>query len=177
MSKPTDCMNDKCENLKIRGNAPEGEIGTCWYECDMDCENSKDCPMGVLISEFKQQKPKYTINDSGSRQQFSTGMVRDDQDKIRYDLIPLFMLDRFAEHLTKGAKKYSPRNWQKAETKEEMERFIASSYRHFFAYMSGEETEDHFSAIIFNLCGCEMVRAKLRGETIAISPISDIIDV
>ena len=88
-------------------------------------------------------------------------MVRDNCEKIRYDLIPLFMLDRFAEHLTKGAKKYSPRNWQKAETKEELSRFIASAYRHFIQYMESETEEDHFSAIIFNLCGAELVKEKL----------------
>ena len=116
---------------------------------------------------------QFKILDSGERKVFLTGMQRDSSEKIRYDLIPLFMLDRFAEHLTKGAKKYSPRNWQKAETKEEMERFIASAYRHFFAYMSGEEEEDHFSAIFFNLCGIEMVHAKLRGETIKLTPMED----
>ena len=121
-------------------------------------------------------KSDFVIKDSGQRKVFSTGMQRDSAEKIRYDLIPLFMLDRFAEHLTKGAKKYSPRNWQKAETKEELSRFVESAYRHFFAYMSGEEEEDHFSAIFFNLCGIEMVRAKLREEKIAISPISVIID-
>lgn len=121
-------------------------------------------------------KSEFKILDSGSRQQFSSGMVRDNDEKIRYDLIPLFMLDRFAEHLTKGAKKYSARNWQKAETKEELSRFVASAYRHFFAYMLGEETEDHFSAIIFNLCGIEMVRAKLRGEKIQVTPMGDILD-
>jgi hypothetical protein len=85
------------------------------------------------------------------------------------------MLDRFAEHLTKGAKKYSARNWQKAETKEELSRFIESAYRHFIQYMENETEEDHFSAVLFNLCGIEMVRAKLRGEKINLTPLEDIL--
>jgi len=126
-----------------------------------------------IMKAFKENK--FKILDSGQRKVFSTGMQRDSCEKIRYDLIPLFMLDRFAEHLTKGAKKYSPNNWHKAETKEEMERFIQSLGRHIMAYLKGEEEEDHFSAILFNLCGIEMVRAKLRGEKILMSPMSDIL--
>jgi hypothetical protein len=124
---------------------------------------------------MESKESKFIIKDSGQRKIFSTGMQRDSCDKIRYDLIPLFMLDRFAEHLTKGAAKYSPRNWQKAETKEEMERFIASAYRHFIQYMENETEEDHFSSILFNLCGIEMVRAKLRGEKISLTPLEDVL--
>ena len=104
---------------------------------------------------------KYIIKDSGQRKIFSTGMQRDSADKIRYDLIPLFMLDRFAEHLTKGAKKYSPNNWLRAETPEELDRFLQSLWRHFIAYLKGEDEEDAMSAIIFNLCGAELVKEKL----------------
>jgi hypothetical protein len=103
----------------------------------------------------------FTIKDSGKRQQFSTGMVRDSQEKVRYDLIPIWMLTRFAEHLTKGAKKYKPRNWQKASTPQELDRFIQSFWRHWVQYLEGEDSEDHFSAIIFNLCGMELVRQRL----------------
>ena len=106
-------------------------------------------------------KKEFEIKDSGKRQEFSTGMQRDSAEKIRYDLIPLFMLNRFAEHLTKGAKKYSPRNWELANTSEELDRFIASAWRHWIQLLEGEETEDHFSALIFNLCGIEMVKEKL----------------
>ena len=103
----------------------------------------------------------FKILDSGERKIFSTGMQRDSADKIRYDLIPLFMLDRFAEHLTKGAKKYSPNNWLRAETPEELDRFLQSLWRHFIAYLKGEDEEDAMSAIIFNLCGAEVVKEKL----------------
>ena len=103
----------------------------------------------------------FKINDSGKRKVFSTGMQRDSEDKIRYDLIPIEFLERFAEHLTKGAKKYSPNNWKKAETPEELDRFIQSLWRHMIAYVKGEEEEDHMAAITFNLCGAELVKEKL----------------
>lgn len=103
----------------------------------------------------------FTIKDSGKRQEYSTGMIRDSQEKIRYDLIPLFLLGRLAEHLTKGAKKYKPRNWEKASTPQELDRFIQSAWRHWLQLLVGLDDEDHFSALIFNLCGIEMVKAKL----------------
>jgi len=118
----------------------------------------------------------YTIKDSGKRQEFKTGMVRDSCEKIRYDLIPLFALDRWADHMTKGAKKYSARNWQKAETKEEMERFVASAYRHFMAWLSGENEEDAMAGVFFNMAGAEMVRAKLQKQKIKVTPMEEFLD-
>jgi len=103
----------------------------------------------------------YKIKDSKKRKVFSTGMVRDSEDKVLYSLVPLWMLDRFAEHLTKGAKKYKKRNWEKACTPEELDRFIDSAWRHWIQLLENEQTEDHFSALIFNLCGAEHVKSKL----------------
>ena len=103
----------------------------------------------------------YTIKDSGVRKQFKSGMIRDSEDKVLYSLIPLWMLDRFAEHLTKGAKKYKKRNWEKAETPQELDRFIDSAWRHWRALLAGEVEEDHFSALIFNLCGMEHTKKRI----------------
>jgi hypothetical protein len=103
----------------------------------------------------------YQIKDSGKRTTFSTGMQRDSEDKIRYDLIYMPMLTRWADHMTKGAKKYTARNWEKAETVEELDRFLASAFRHFVQWFLGEDDEDHASACWFNICGAEMVKTKL----------------
>ena len=105
--------------------------------------------------------PQYIIKDSKQRKKFASGMVRDSEDKIRYDLIYLPMLTRWAQHMTQGAKKYSSRNWEKAETVEELDRFLASSFRHFIQWFEGLEDEDHASACWFNICGAEMVKDKL----------------
>jgi dATP/dGTP diphosphohydrolase len=89
-------------------------------------------------------------------------MVRDTEaDKLDYSLIfdgP--MLKRWAAHLTKGAQKYSPRNWMKASGEAELERFKRSFLRHAVAYLDGETDEDHAAAIIFNINGMEYVRAQ-----------------
>ena len=76
---------------------------------------------------------KFTVKDSGERQQFSSGMVRDTaNDKVNSALVldgPMFL--RWATHLTKGAIKYTKRNWMKAAGDEEYERFRESAVRHF----------------------------------------------
>ena len=119
-------------------------------------------------------KKEFEIKDSGQRATFSTGMQRDSAEKINYGLVPLFIRKRLAEHLTKGAKKYEKRNWEKACTREELERFLESAERHCNDWLSGKDDEDHVSALIFNLCGAEMVIAKLNGEEIDMGPFETI---
>lgn len=101
----------------------------------------------------------FTVKDSGQRQSFDSGMVRDvTEGKIRYDLIfdgP--MLERWAKHLTLGAKKYEARNWMKASSIDEADRFIESAVRHFVAWLRGDEDEDHAAAVFFNINGFEHV--------------------
>jgi hypothetical protein len=105
---------------------------------------------------------EFAIKDSGERQTFSTGMVRDSSKKtLRPDLIWQPGLIRLAEHYGKGALKYTERNWEKASTQEELERFRASAFRHFVQWFNGERDEDHMSATIFNLFGAEYVRERL----------------
>lgn len=105
---------------------------------------------------------EFLTKDSGERQEFSTGMQRDTQtNKPRYDLLDYPMLKRWAELMGRGAVKYGERNWTKASTQEEMDRFDASLLRHTFQLLEGDRSEDHASAIMFNVAGREMVREKL----------------
>ena len=97
---------------------------------------------------------EYGIKDSGKRIDMGAGMTRDTEDgKIDYTLIldgPMF--DRWAEHLTKGAKKYAARNWmqiQKGTRKEieaAMERAKRSFLRHSRQWLRGDTDEDHAAA-------------------------------
>lgn len=101
----------------------------------------------------------WITKDSGKRAEFASGMVRDTQDdKPRFDLIlpesqPYneTLLYRWAALLTRGAIKYGYRNWEKANSREELERFKASAMRHFIQAMSGEMDEDHWAAVVFNI--------------------------
>lgn len=110
----------------------------------------------------------FVTKDSGQREEFSTGMVRDTQDnKPRYDLIDTAFLKRWAELMARGAKKYGENNWKKAATTEELTRFRASAIRHMFQYLEDDTTEDHAAAVAFNLAGAEMVKERLKKGPLA----------
>lgn len=110
----------------------------------------------------------FETKDSGQRQEFSTGMVRDIQsDKPRYDLVDWPMIKRWAELMSRGAVKYGENNWKQAATQQELDRFRASALRHCIQYFNGDTDEDHAAAVMFNLGGAEMVRTKLAKGPLA----------
>lgn len=116
--------------------------------------------------------PGFITKDSGKREEFQTGMVRDTQDdKPRYDLIDRVFLKRWAELMARGAKKYGENNWRKAATEEELNRFRASAIRHLFQWLEGDKTEDHCVAVAFNLAGADMVEKKLEKAQEVIIPL------
>lgn len=105
----------------------------------------------------------FQTKDSGQRQEFSTGMVRDIQKgKARFDLIDKGILWRWAELMGRGAEKYGERNWEKASTDIELARFMASAERHLQQLLRGDTDEDHAAAVLFNVAGIEYVREKLN---------------
>ena len=106
----------------------------------------------------------YVVKDSGARQSFASGMVRDTEEgKTDYtslvEVEPL--LTRLCQHLHKGAVKYGRGNWQHADSAEERDRFKRSAARHMRAYLLGETDEDHAAAVVFNLNAAEAVPGKL----------------
>ena len=113
-------------------------------------------------------KKPFITKDSGKRQEYKSGMVRDLQDgKPDFSLIFTDMpyedmpITRWAALMTRGAEKYGRRNWQVADSLEELERFKASALRHMMQWMAGEEDEDHMAAVMFNLNAAEFVKFKL----------------
>jgi hypothetical protein len=93
----------------------------------------------------------YEIKDSGSRQEFPTGAVRDLQDgKGRFDLLPADCILRIAKHYEAGSRKYGDRNWERGMPQS---RFMDSARRHLFRYLDGYRDEDHLAAAAFNVLG------------------------
>jgi len=89
------------------------------------------------------------VQDSGKRQNFNTGSVRDTNDgKPRYDLITPIGLYRLAMHYANGAKKYGDRNWEKGQP---LSRYIESLERHLQKMKLGLLDEDHEAAIAWNI--------------------------
>jgi hypothetical protein len=89
------------------------------------------------------------MRDSGQREIFETGAVRDiAEGKVRPDLISPFATERLAEWLRLGAEKYAERNWEKGIP---ISRCMASLHRHLMRYQQGEtDNEDHLAAILCN---------------------------
>jgi len=89
------------------------------------------------------------IKDSGQRQEFSTGAVRDlSGNKGRWDLIPIEGLLRIARQMERGAAKYSERNWEKGMP---LSRFVDSAMHHVIKHLVGYDDEPHLDAAIWNL--------------------------
>lgn len=85
------------------------------------------------------------LKDSGKRQSFDSGCVRDTaENKSRPDLISPYFMMRVGVHLEKGARKYDERNWEKGMS---ISRCIASLERHLQQYKLGQTDEDHLAAI------------------------------
>lgn len=91
----------------------------------------------------------YEMKDSGERQQFSTGAVRDTTEgKGRFDLVSPELLFRLTHWLELGAKKYSDRNWENGMP---ISRCMDSGMRHLTKYLDGWDDEDHLAAAVFNI--------------------------
>lgn len=88
------------------------------------------------------------MTDSGERQHFTTGAVRDAADtKPMLGLISPFFLRRLGWWLTLGARKYDARNWEKGMP---FSRVVDSLERHVQAFKAGEVDEDHLAAVACN---------------------------
>ena len=116
----------------------------------------------------------FEIKDSGARQEFESGMVRDIEDgKIDYtNLLHGPMLPRWAAHLTKAKEKYPDvapgvPNWTLAEGPEELHRYRRSAFRHMLQWLWGERDEDHAAAVFFNIDGAERVKDRMDASPIA----------
>lgn len=64
---------------------------------------------------------------------------------------------RFGYHMNKGARKYGNFNFTKGIP---TDCYLESLDRHLAMYMSGDRSEDHLSAIIFNAQGCMLNEEK-----------------
>lgn len=111
----------------------------------------------------------FEVKDSGKRQKFESGMVRDTTEgKIEYWRVLIGpMVKRWAAHVTKACVKYPDvapgvPNWTLANGEAELQRFKDSLLRHTMDYYDGKTDEDHAAAIMFNLNGIEYVKEKLN---------------
>lgn len=142
----------------------------CFYSSEQECcvEFGVEIPPNAPVGECKKfvgvkAVRDFVVKDSGNREEFATGAVRDTaDDKPRPDLVSPFFLVRLGTHLRKGAVKYSEWNWAKGIPSS---RCYASCMRHLMAYAMGKRDEDHLAAAVFNLMAIihnEEVAGKAR---------------
>ncbi len=92
-----------------------------------------------------------------------SGFQRNDaKNRPRFDLIPIFVLERLAKLYAEGAEKFGENNWKKANAKEDYNSFEQSFCRHSIEYRKGLDNEDHFARVLFNVIGMEYVKNKLK---------------
>lgn len=93
-------------------------------------------------------KPLSGLKDSGQRKQYEGGGLRERARMSRFDLLPVPPLERWAEHLGRGALKYADRNWEQGLP---LDDFIDSALSHLLSFMSGDREEDHLAAVLWNI--------------------------
>lgn len=113
----------------------------------------------------------YIVKDSGKRQEFASGSVRDTAEgKIKWSRITFGpMMRRWAAHLTRAEAKYPDPtpgipNFSLISTPEELARYRESAFRHFMDWFEGKTDEDHAAAVLFNINGVEIIKNKLAGR-------------
>lgn len=96
-----------------------------------------------MFNAVKDHGGKRAVSVSGGVREEATG-------KGRFDLIPSAPHKRLAQHYENGAKKYADRNWEKGLV---LSRFMDSAERHLNDFKSGDRSEDHLAAILWNIYG------------------------
>ncbi len=127
----------------------------------------------------------YVVKDSGKRQDFSSGAVRDTQDgkgdysalplgwvhdlvkqmqirnqpSDRVDLLPVEELLRLASVYGKGSQKYGDFNWQRGMP---MSRYASSIQRHLKDFALGDASEDHLMQAAWNCFAMAWTETAVR---------------
>ena len=92
--------------------------------------------------------------------------ARFDSGKLRYDLIPPYVLDELAKIYTYGAKKYHPDNYLKGM---DWRKVLGPALRHLYAWCRGskkdlESGHSHLAHCIWNLCTLMIYEQKKIGR-------------
>src|SRR5690606_18023129 len=137
------------------------------------CPEGAPCHKREVPNDWEEEVVSFGTMDSGERAEFASGMVRDtDKGQARFELLMAEgvpykhqFLTRCAELMMRGAEKYNDRNWEKANSTEEVTRMKSSAFRHFMQWFCGETDEDHAAAVIFNILAAETTEWKVKNAS------------
>ena len=89
---------------------------------------------------------------------------KDDQNKLRYDLLPVEPIEEVIKVLTLGAVKYSPDNWKRVKPYDV--RYYNAALRHIQAWRRGEtfDSESKLPHLAHAVCCLLFILWKERGR-------------
>jgi len=123
------------------------------------CENQPLC-VGCLRVYDDSRKPSATLPDSGQRQAFTTGAVRDAMaGKGLPHMIPPVALRKIALRFEQGAAKYGPGNWMQGIP---LSRYQDAIQRHTLAWAEGQTDEDHLGAVGWNFTAAAWTEQQIQ---------------
>jgi len=91
------------------------------------------------------------LKQTGKPRQFDTGAQRDNADgKLRMSLVPHKALNDVMKRYLQGAETYNENNWKKGMNHSVL---YDSTMRHLMEDFTGDESEDHLGAALWNIMG------------------------
>lgn len=108
------------------------------------------------------------LKDSGTRQEFGTGAVRDaGSGKGAPSLVPNWVVWLVSRVYEDGAKKYASRNWEQGIP---LGRYLDSAERHLAKLKAGMRDEPHATQVAWNIIGyiftAWMIKTGARPKTL-----------
>lgn len=85
--------------------------------------------------------------------------IKHDQEKIRMDLLPFDALEKVAEVLTYGAKKYKDNGWREIEAS----RYVGALLRHLSKHLQGEELDSESGLRHIDHVACNALFLVVKG--------------
>lgn len=93
--------------------------------------------------------PATGLRDTGVRQTFSTGAVREPRRyRGAFHLVPGYITRRIARVWERGAVKYPANNWKNGVP---LSRYLNSAQSHVADFLDGDRDEDHLGQAVWNL--------------------------
>ena len=91
------------------------------------------------------------LKQTGKPRQFDTGAQRDNADgKLRMSLVPHKALNDVMKRYLQGAETYNENNWKKGMKHSVL---YDSAMRHLMQDFTGDVSEDHLGAALWNIMG------------------------
>ena len=91
------------------------------------------------------------VKKTGEARQFDTGAQRDSgEGKSRMSLVPHKALNDVMQRYLAGAEEYGENNWKLGMKNSVL---YDSTMRHLMAFWTGDESEDHLGAALWNIMG------------------------